>query len=103
MLEGRRMMDYLRGLKNVYFSGEEFEEKEISGEYNIIDLSGAKGKKLVIESEFTNVLDLSFSEIEEVILGGKYNLVDASLARIKKLDRNEVEIIALDTYKAKIE
>lgn len=101
-MKEREIMDYLKSLEMLDLSEEEFEEKEISGKFNRIDLWKSRGKKIVIDSEFTNVLDLSYSALDEVILRGKFNLVDASMSKTKKINRKDAEIVELDKYQAKI-
>ncbi len=97
-----QMKKYLRGLPNVEFSGEKFQEKALREQYNRIDLSGAKGKKLMVKTKFTNYLDLSGGEFDEVILIGVFNIVDASGARINLLNRKEAEVWDFDDSEAKI-
>lgn len=97
-----QMKRYLRGLPNVESSGERFQEKELRAQYNRIDLSDAKGKKLMVKTKFTNYLDLSDGEFDEVFLEGVFNIVDASGAKIGLLDRKRAEIWDFDNSEAKI-
>ena len=104
-MEGKieEIINYLRTLKNLDYSEEEFKKEiTISGEYNHLDLSKARGKEVRIESQFTNILDLSYGRFSEVTLKGQFNLVDLTRAKIKTLNIKEAEIVVLDKWRAKI-
>jgi hypothetical protein len=95
---------YLRGLRNEDFCDEEdFGERSFDGEYNRIDGSYSKGNRVVVETGFTNVLDLHRAEIDKVVLVGNFNLVDVSMAKIKVLDKKKANISIFDAWRAKIQ
>ena len=81
---------------------ENFEDVFIDGEYDGINFSNAKGKKLIIKGPSTNFLDLSGSIISAVILEGNFKSVDLSRARIEKLYTDKAKIILITDEEAKI-
>lgn len=100
--KAKELFELLKSLPIEDCSEEKFDEKEVTGDYNIVDFWEAKGKKLKIVSDFTDNIDLSYSEIDEVTLVGRFNRVDLTEAKVKVLNIQEAEIIKLDLTDANV-
>ena len=91
--------EFLFNLKSRNFSGATLGTKkevfQIKGNYNILNLRGAKGH-VMIESEFTNFIDASNAKGLLIILKGTFNIVDGSGGKIK-IVRDKAYINQLDT------
>ena len=89
-------------MPSIDLSGTRIKDELILPEVNRVDLSGARGKRVIVGAVFVNYLDLSGGGFGEVVLEGVFNVVDASGARIRTLDITRAKIGVLDDSEARI-